>query len=133
MKFCAQPGCKELVERGRCPKHTKLKRERERRYYVGSSNGHGQLTHEAPTEPRYYPPVHYGRRWQRVAKQYLADHPFCVTCQQEGHVTIATQCDHVIPHRGDPALFWDPENWQPLCRPCHSAKTAREVGLGGWL
>ena len=23
-------------------------------------------------------------------------------------------------------LFWDTDNWQPLCKQCHSAKTARE-------
>jgi 5-methylcytosine-specific restriction protein A len=36
--------------------------------------------------------------------------------------------DHIIPHRGDQALFWDEENWQPLCLVCHNAKTAREDG-----
>jgi 5-methylcytosine-specific restriction protein A len=31
----------------------------------------------------------------------------------------------MIPHRGDDLLFWDPNNWQALCRDCHDAKTAR--------
>lgn len=26
------------------------------------------------------------------------------------------------------ALFWDEANWQPLCKPCHDQKTAREDG-----
>ena len=39
------------------------------------------------------------------------------------------QCvDHIAPHQGDDALFWDQTNWQPLCNGCHSAKTAREDG-----
>jgi 5-methylcytosine-specific restriction protein A len=25
-------------------------------------------------------------------------------------------------------LFWDRSNWQGLCHPCHSAKTATEDG-----
>jgi len=36
--------------------------------------------------------------------------------------------DHVRPHKGDPALFWDHGNWQPMCWPCHSRKTAKSDG-----
>ncbi|WP_456297628.1 HNH endonuclease signature motif containing protein [Kineothrix alysoides] len=38
----------------------------------------------------------------------------------------ATVVDHVIPHRGDPILFWDKRNWQPLCKTCHDKKTWNE-------
>jgi 5-methylcytosine-specific restriction protein A len=27
--------------------------------------------------------------------------------------------DHITPHNGDPVLFNDPDNWQPLCSECH--------------
>ena len=27
--------------------------------------------------------------------------------------------DHIQPHRGDPDLFWDEDNVQTLCKPCH--------------
>jgi 5-methylcytosine-specific restriction protein A len=40
-------------------------------------------------------------------------------------VTAATLVDHVVAHRGDVGRFWDRDNWQPLCRSCHNAKTAR--------
>jgi 5-methylcytosine-specific restriction protein A len=41
---------------------------------------------------------------------------------------VATQTDHVRPHRGDRALFWDREgNWQSLCRTCGARKT--QAGL----
>jgi 5-methylcytosine-specific restriction protein A len=46
------------------------------------------------------------------------------TCHEERRVTVATLVDHVVPHRGDPALFWDVENWQSLCATCHARKTA---------
>ena len=36
--------------------------------------------------------------------------------------------DHIIPHKGDEALFWDEDNLQSLCTPCHNQKTAREDG-----
>ncbi|MEP2204764.1 MAG: HNH endonuclease signature motif containing protein [Tateyamaria sp.] len=32
----------------------------------------------------------------------------------------ATVVDHIIPHRGDEALFNDRNNLQSLCTPCHS-------------
>jgi len=39
----------------------------------------------------------------------------------------ATVVDHRIPHRGDKRLFWDRNNWEPLCASCHSGhKQARE-------
>jgi 5-methylcytosine-specific restriction protein A len=44
-------------------------------------------------------------------------------------VVAATVVDHVVPHRGDQRLFWDPGNWAPSCKPCHDAKTAHE---GRW-
>jgi 5-methylcytosine-specific restriction protein A len=43
-------------------------------------------------------------------------------------LVFATEVDHKVPHRGDQDLFWDTSNWQSLCKPCHSAKTAREDG-----
>jgi 5-methylcytosine-specific restriction protein A len=49
-----------------------------------------------------------------------------VVCSREGKVVSARVTDHVTPHRGDSDLFWNPDNWQALCKPCHDLKTARE-------
>jgi 5-methylcytosine-specific restriction endonuclease McrA len=71
----------------------------------------------------------YGYAWQRARLRYLAAHPFCVRCVAEGitiPVPLATELDHVIPHRGNQALFWDQSNWQPLCKPHHDDKTREE-------
>ena len=35
-------------------------------------------------------------------------------------MTAASVVDHIKPHKGDKALFWDQANWQPLCASCHS-------------
>jgi 5-methylcytosine-specific restriction enzyme A len=70
----------------------------------------------------------YGGAWQKARAGYLRLHPLCVHCQAEGRVTPATELDHIVPHKGDRALFWDSANWQPLCKPHHDAKTAREDG-----
>ncbi|WP_345799048.1 HNH endonuclease [Agrobacterium pusense] len=34
-------------------------------------------------------------------------------------------CDHIEPHKGDEALFYDPSNLQSLCAPCHDKLKAR--------
>jgi len=48
------------------------------------------------------------------------------TNNQQGD-TPATQTDHVVPHRGDRALFWNVANWQSLCHTCGARKT--QAGL----
>ena len=68
----------------------------------------------------------YGRAWQKARKEYLNAHPLCVECLRQGRYVKATDVDHIKPHHGDPALFWDRDNWQSLCHRCHSKKTGRE-------
>ncbi|MFZ2869857.1 HNH endonuclease signature motif containing protein [Zavarzinia sp.] len=68
----------------------------------------------------------YGRRWQASRLGYLKSHPLCVKCIESGVTTASAEVDHIRPHRGDQGLFWDRDNWQALCKSCHSAKTARE-------
>jgi 5-methylcytosine-specific restriction protein A len=86
----------------------------------------------------------YTHRWDKARATFLNRHPLCRMCEQAGRVTAATVVDHIIPHRGDQALFWDQSNWQPLCDAepwrCHSSTKQREergaakpkVGLDGW-
>lgn len=66
-------------------------------------------------------------RWRHpvwgLRAQVLADNPWCVQCQQRGVLEVATDVDHIIPHDGDAALFWDRANLQGLCRGCHTRKT----------
>lgn len=68
----------------------------------------------------------YGYKWQKAREQFLHQHPLCAYCERSGMVTAATVVDHKVPHRGDQALFWDQDNWQPLCKPCHDSVKARE-------
>ena len=77
----------------------------------------------------------YGYAWQQARERFLMAHPLCAECLREDseRTTRATLVDHIIPHRGDKALFWDEGNWQSLCRPHHDIKTRREgkEGPGG--
>lgn len=58
----------------------------------------------------------YSARWDRASKGYLARNALCLACAAAGLDEASRVTDHVIPHRGDMALFWDRENWQPCCR-----------------
>lgn len=63
----------------------------------------------------------YDRSWEGARKRFLREHRFCRRCGK-----VATVVDHKRPHRGDATLFWDRENWQPLCTHCHSSTKQRE-------
>lgn len=78
----------------------------------------GEITHAAERG--------YGAKWQRERRKFLESNPFCVKCYEEGHITMATVVDHIVPHRGDQKLFWDRGNWQPLCEHHHNVKTMTE-------
>lgn len=68
----------------------------------------------------------YTKKWVKARDRWLAKHPLCVECLKEGKVNNQhLQVDHIIPHRGNMALFWDQSNWQTLCRKHHSEKTRR--------
>lgn len=63
----------------------------------------------------------YDRRWARASAAFLAANPLCVGCRALGQSEPATLTDHVVPHRGDRRLFWEPANWQASCRWHHDA------------
>ena len=107
---CRHPGCSELVCEGYCDKH-RPKRTRDR-------------SQEAQAWHRYYSmPV-----WTDVLRpDQLLKEPFCRECAKKGERRWATDVDHIVDHKGDWALFCDPDNLESLCHSCHSRKTAREL------
>jgi len=69
----------------------------------------------------------YGVRWRKARLRFLAEHPLCVMCERRGVISAAAIVDHIIPHKGDAALFWDENNWQGLCiTDANSVKQAQE-------
>ena len=57
----------------------------------------------------------------------MRNHPLCADHLKRGQFVAAEVVDHITPHRGDSAVFWDKANWQSLCKRCHdSAKQAEE-------
>lgn len=63
----------------------------------------------------------YTSEWRKARAAFLLAHPYCVMCG-----TLAIHVDHIIPHKGDGRLFWDRNNWQPLCTHCHNSTKQRE-------
>ena len=96
-----------------------------------------QLKRESGGRARSYRPSAakrgYGYRWQKASKGFLKKNPLCVECKEQGSTTQAEVVDHIVPHKGDMKLFWDRDNWQSMCVPCHNSKTAREDGGFGRL
>ena len=111
-KPCRALGCSRLTHDTYCDEHAYLDSKQLVERHRASSSSRG-----------------YDRRWRKARLCYLREHPLCVECQRHGRVTPATVVDHIQPHRGNRDLFWDVENWQPLCKGCHDKKTAREISM----
>lgn len=105
-KPCTYPGCGALVHGGsRCARHQHIEqRVADKQRASASQRG-------------------YGSRWQKARATFLSNNRECCRCQAD-----ATVVDHKIPHKGNQELFWDSDNWQPMCKRCHDAKTARQDG-----
>ena len=71
---------------------------------------------------------------------HLSANPLCILCNEHGRVTAATVVDHIRPHKGDEQLFFNPDNLQSLCAPCHDGPVQQmeqgtyqpHVGIDGW-
>jgi 5-methylcytosine-specific restriction endonuclease McrA len=72
----------------------------------------------------------YTWRWQKERALFLRAHPLCVMCSRALRVTPATVVDHIVPHKGDQALFWSHANWQSLCKLHHDSTKHRLEGSG---
>lgn len=109
---CTYPGCGLLVRdgSGRCTAHKHVERK--------ALDARRGTAHERG----------YTGAWQKARAGFLKSHPLCKTHADKGEVVAALVVDHIVPHKGDRIIFWDHDNWQPLCKPCHDSKTAREDG-----
>lgn len=68
-----------------------------------------------------WPKEFYGsRRWQKLSRFNLQQHPMCAECRRAGRTREATLSHHVNEHRdGDDVLkFWFGE-LESLCFSCH--------------
>lgn len=110
-KPCGHIGCRAMAvpTTGRCAKHQGEIKQRDRDRGSAAKRG-------------------YGHKWRQARDEFLSAHPLCVDCQRRDVLTASSEVDHIVPHKGDLSLFWRRSNWQALCKPCHSRKTASEDG-----
>lgn len=71
----------------------------------------------------------YSARWDREAKAFRFEHPLCIGCLAVGRTAATLIVDHIVPHRGDERLMWDPANRQPCCGPHHNIVKQRLEAL----
>jgi 5-methylcytosine-specific restriction protein A len=107
--ICRYPGCGRAQEASYCTEHEK----KARAHYPTRPSEHANL---------------YNYGWTKIRRVFLMQHPICKRCEDKGRLTPATVVDHIVPHKGDTALFYDPANFQPLCASCHAIKTNKEDG-----
>jgi 5-methylcytosine-specific restriction protein A len=71
----------------------------------------------------------YTTAWVKASKLFLLEHPTCACadCAARAIPLRSTVVDHIVPHRGNGQLFWDPTNWQALNKHCHDRKTWHET------
>lgn len=114
MKFCAEPTCRTLVHKGRCPVHAP---EHER-------------THRPQAHLRGY-----DETWRRFSAARLQRFPFCgqqadgsmsaehgSRCAEVPGRCLPAECtDHIVPMSQGGAQY-DEANLQSLCLACNSFK-----------
>lgn len=105
MTPCLQPGCSNLTLGGYCTKHKKQENKRKR--------GHRCNLYDTAL-------------WKKLRKQHLLKQPLCKECKKKNIIKTAIVVDHIQPHRGSRALFFDTDNYQSLCISCHNKKSRKE-------
>lgn len=112
-RLCAYPGCAARATDGQyCDRHQAAGRQ-------------SRKPDDRTNTPWHK--LYYRRDWQTLRTAHLMREPFCRECAKAGRVTLATDVDHITPHRGNMRLFLSDGNLQSLCHGCHSRKTRQEM------
>jgi 5-methylcytosine-specific restriction enzyme A len=84
--------------------------------------------------------LYQNKAWKALRNRQLQGEPMCRMCKANGVLTVATVCDHIIPHKGDLKKFWEGP-FQSLCDKCHNSDKALiengkiprpYIGIDGW-
>lgn len=79
---------------------------------------------------REYHKLYDKQQWRKMRKHHLENNPLCAYCLKLGITELATVVDHIVPHKGDEALMFEPSNLQSLCKRCHDSVKAVEESRG---
>lgn len=108
---CARVGCAALVVSGYCD--------------ACKARGAGKDTRPSAAARGY------DRRWRDEQRPLvLRDQPLCADPygRHGERPEMATEVDHIVPHKGNPGLRNARSNLQGLCKVCHARKTVLEDG-----
>jgi 5-methylcytosine-specific restriction endonuclease McrA len=110
-KICNYPGCNCLIDPSEryCPQH---KREQPPPF----SNA-----------IRYNDSLYKTTQWRQLRDKVLRELAYCFKCGISNDET-KLEVHHLIPPRGNEALFFDIENLVAVCPVCHRIITAKEIG-----
>ena len=108
---CKYPGCPEAIRAGErfCGEH-KNQAWKDRVKRTGA---------EGKKANRFYS----SKRWRALREKVLSEEPFCRHCKEKDVIAESEEVDHIDGNRNNNSI----ENLQPLCKPCHSAKTMRDL------
>jgi len=112
-KVCARRGCGRLTHKRFCDQH---EREHHREEDARRGSANQRL---------------YDYWWQKNSKAFLRlpENALCKIIGRHGEGEPCNRpagtVDHIIPHRGNKALFRDVTNWQAACHDCNSWKSGR--------
>lgn len=79
--------------------------------------------HARSDEAREYRKLYDSKAWKDLRAWQLRIYPLCRRCTKYQRRTAATIVNHVKPHKGDTALFFNPLNLESSCKPCHDGAT----------
>jgi hypothetical protein len=101
---CLEQGCGKLVDRGRCPAHTK------------AHNTQRYAERNQDEVSKWY----RTKRWVEFRAWFLRHHPVCQrVIDGERCYSFATLIHHRISPRSRPDLFLDEDNCRALCSEHH--------------
>ncbi len=111
---CKFPNCGALLDTaGFCAFHSAygiaLEAERKRRAFENAHRANEELYHTV--------------RWKKLRESAIARENKCCVCGKSDDLTV----HHIVPPRGNAALFFCAENLAVICRACHRTETAREI------
>lgn len=113
LRLCLAPACRRVAASGSyCPAHVGVGEARRREYWAKA-----RRSDSSSASHRFY----LSPQWQARRSAHLAAYPACAICG----TTERLEVHHLIPHRGDWAVFMA-SPLQTLCSRHHAAATGRE-------
>jgi 5-methylcytosine-specific restriction protein A len=114
---CSTPGCGGVRRDGICNRCGPKRRQYQRQHDASRGNAASRG---------------YDAAWQHFRESFLSSvaddghsNALCRDCAEQDIVTAAVEVHHIVKVKDDTSRRLDPTNCLPLCKPHHSARTAR--------